>query len=312
MLDIAALQSRPMGKSTKKIIHTCVFKNGPNGGNPCPVVLDGDDLTADHGKRLAETFGAETIIILNSKDGDSDFGLRYFVPRYEMEMCVHGTIAATAVLKKMGYVDKTPVKIETLLGQLTVEWKNEGDELRVTVFQFPPKFSELNPSIEEVCSALRLPPNAIAEDRGSIISVSTSRPKLMIPIVNEAILDGIRPDFEMLWKLCDQYQTTGFYPFSKKSDGSINAYSARQFPKRVGYDEDSATGVAACALGSYLTMYGSCKSGWHHFSIYQGYAMGKPSLLEVAAYLENKHVTKTSVSGKADIFGEELFPLNKI
>jgi PhzF family phenazine biosynthesis protein len=86
-----------MSKSQKTIIHTSVFQNGPNGGNPCPVVLDGDDLKTEHGKRLAAIFGAETIIILNPKETDSDFGLRYFVPNCEMEMCVHGTIAARTI-----------------------------------------------------------------------------------------------------------------------------------------------------------------------------------------------------------------------
>jgi trans-2,3-dihydro-3-hydroxyanthranilate isomerase len=82
-----------MHQFQKTIIHTTVFQNGPNGGNPCPVVLDGDDLKREDGKRLAGFFGAETIIVLNAKEKDADFGLRYFVPKYEMEMCVHGTIA---------------------------------------------------------------------------------------------------------------------------------------------------------------------------------------------------------------------------
>ncbi len=298
-----------MGKSTIKIIHTIVFRNGPNGGNSCPVVLDGEDLTAKHGKHLAKKFGAETIIILSSKKADSDFGLRYFVPNYEMEMCVHGTIAATTVLKKMGRISKSPVRIETVLGHIKVEWKDECGELKVTVFQFSPKFSELNPGIDKVCSALGLPLTAIIRDNGPIVSVSTSRPKLIVPIASVDILDRIEPNFEMLWNLCDQYGTTGFYPFAKNDTGTPNLYSARQFPKRAGYNEDPATGVAACALGSYLARYGALKPGWNYFKVQQGYAMGKPSLLEVGAYLENGKITKTSVSGKARILNEELVTL---
>lgn len=294
-----------MVQSQKTIIHTIVFQNGPNGGNPCPVILNGDDLETKHGRQLAATFGAETIVILNSKENDSDFGLRYFVPNYEMEMCVHGTIAATTVLKKMGRISKTPVKIETVLGQITVNWKDENDELKVTVFQFPPKFSDSNPTIEEVCSALRIPLTAIAKNKEPIVAVSTSRSKLIIPIISRNLLDRIEPDFEMLWNLCEKYSTTGFYPFAKTDERTSNSYSARQFPKRAGYNEDPATGVAACALGSYLTMYGISKPGWNYFNIQQGYAIGKPSLLEVGAYVEGKNIIKTSVSGKAFILNEE-------
>ena len=305
----AITQDESMSQIQKKVIHTSVFQNGTNGGNPCPVILDGDGLTMEHGKQLATRFSAETIIVLNSKETDSDFGLKYFVPKYEMEMCVHGTIAATTVLKKMGRILKTPIRIETVLGQILVTWEEEGDGLKVTVFQFPPKFSNSNPTTDEVCSALRIPLTSITKDEGPIVSVSTSRPKLIVPIVSNDILDRIEPDFEMLWNLCDQYGTTGFYPFAKNNTGALNSYSARQFPKRAGYNEDPATGVAACALGSYLTMYGPCRSGWNYFNVQQGYAMGKPSLLEVGAYLEKGNITKTSVSGKAHILNEELFTL---
>jgi len=160
--------------------------------------------------------------------------------------------------------------------------------------------------------ALRIPLTAITKDNGPIVSVSTSRPKLIVPIVSNDILDRVEPDFEMLWSLCGQYGTTGFYPFAKNDTGTPNSYSARQFPKRAGYNEDPATGVAACALGSYLTMYGSCKSGWNYFNIQQGYAMGKPSLLEVGAYLENGNITKTSVSGKAHVLNKESLTLQAI
>lgn len=301
-----------MSKPKTTVIHTSVFQNGPNGGNPCPVVLDGDNLKTEHGKHLAATFGAETIIVLNSRETDSDFGLRYFVPEYEMEMCVHGTIAATTVLKKMGRISKTPVKIDTVLGQITVEWQYEDGGLRVTVFQFPPRFSDANPTTDEVCSALRIPLTAISKDKGPIVSVSTSRPKLIVPIVSSNILDRIEPDFEMLWNLCDQYDITGFYPFAKNDAGLPNSYSARQFPKRAGYNEDPATGVAACALGAYLTKYHSHASGWHYFRVHQGHAMGKPSLLEVGAYLEKEYITKASVSGKAHVLGEESLTLQAI
>jgi PhzF family phenazine biosynthesis protein len=294
-----------METTTKKIIHTCVFQNGPDGGNPCPVVLDADDLTSEHGKHLDSIFGAETIFTLHPKESDSDFGLRYFVPKYEMEMCVHGTIAATTVLKKTGRINKTPVKIETVLGQITAEWKDQVDGLRVTVFQFPPKFSNLNPTIEEVCSALRIPLTAITKNKGPILSVSTSRPKLIVPLATRDTLNQLEPDFDMLWNICDQYHTTGFYPFAKNDPGPPPSYSARQFPKRAGYNEDPATGVAACALGAYLARYGNHSKGWHYFEVHQGYAMGTPSILEVGAYIEKDYITKTCVSGKAHVLGEE-------
>jgi PhzF family phenazine biosynthesis protein len=116
----------------------------------------------------------------------------------------------------------------------------------------------------------------------------------------------------MLWKLCDQFDTTGFYPFAENEAGAPNAYLARQFPKRAGYTEDPATGVAACALGAYLTRYCRHTMGWRYFRSHQGHAMGKPSLLEVGAYLENEYIIKTCVSGKARIRSEKSITLHAV
>jgi PhzF family phenazine biosynthesis protein len=87
------------------------------------------------------------------------------------------------------------------------------------------------------------------------------------------------------------------------------AYAARQFPTRVGYTEDPATGVAACALGAYLTQFCPNGEGWNSFEILQGYAMGRPSRLIANALLEGGVVRKTSVTGKADILSHENIPI---
>jgi PhzF family phenazine biosynthesis protein len=291
----------------KTVVHTRVFADRPEGGNPCAVVLDGDDLTVEQAMSLAARFGAETMLVTKPRTADADFGLRSFVPRYEMEMCVHGTVAATTVLRKSGRLPKTPARIDTLLGPISVTWREDADkELVVTAFQFPGTFSKLNPTPEEVSRALRIPSRMIRREFGPIVSVSTSRYKLIVPLESEEILNGLRPDFEMLWRLCDQYDTTGFYPFVEVRSGSPGNYAARQFPKRAGYDEDPATGTAACALGAYLATHHHPGDGWHYFQIRQGYAMAKPSRLEVGAYVDDGRVTRTCVTGKATILNESL------
>ena len=281
------------------IIHTNVFSHGPAGGNPCPVVLSADDLSAADGMALAEKFGAETIFVISPSNTDADFGLRYFVPRHEMEMCVHGTIAAVTVLWKNGSIDQSDITIATTLGNIDVVCKEVNGDLQVTVFQFPAQFAQHSPTIDEISSVLRIPADAITLNEGPIISVSTSRQKLIVPIKSTHVLNQLEPDFEELWSLCDRYETSGFYPFSPVDQGASGLYSARQFPRRAGYNEDPATGVAACALGAYLAKYHKKANGWQEFEILQGYAMGRPSRLTVGALMENGLIIKSYVSGSA-------------
>jgi Phenazine biosynthesis-like protein len=70
---------------------------------------------------------------------------------------------------------------------------------------------------------------------------------------------------------CDRYQTTGFYFFTLMRQSSEFDIEARQYPKRAGYNEDPATGIAACALGVYLTYYSrqKQKERWYEYLIGQ-------------------------------------------
>lgn len=287
------------------IFHTTVFSNGHGGGNPCPVVIDTDSLASHQGMSLAKKYMAETIFVTSAKDSRADFGLRYFVPHHEMEMCVHGTIAAVTVLHAIDRMTVSPVKIETALGIIPVDWEEHNGDIIVTVNQFPPEFSTRNPAIGELVDVLQLPGNLLIREDLPIISVSTSRPKLIVPIEGVQTLNQLQPDYNAMWSLCEQYDTTGIYPFSPVSTVDDARYAARQFPANAGYNEDPATGVAACALGAYLAQYHSKKQGWNTFDVLQGYAMGRPSIITARAFLQEKLVRKTGVTGKADIQNRE-------
>jgi PhzF family phenazine biosynthesis protein len=290
---------------TRTVFHTTVFADGPGGGNPCPIVLDADDLSTQQGLSLAAKYMAETVFVTSATLPQANFRLRYFVPHHEMEMCVHGSIAAVAMLHRLGRLDTSPVQVETALGLIAIEWSESGDGILVTVHQFVPEFSTQNPSAQEVAEVLRLPEISLMSTNLPIVSVSTSRFKLIVPLVGVQTLNSLRPDFDALWRLCDRYKTSGFYPFASASSQDSGVYAARQFPNRAGYDEDPATGVAACALGAYLCRFRASRQGWNSYEIQQGHAMGRPSRIVASAFLHDSSVRATSVTGSAELLGSE-------
>jgi PhzF family phenazine biosynthesis protein len=294
---------------SRKVFQKTVFSSGPGGGNPCPVVLDADGLSTQQGMSLAEKFMAETVLVTSARTPQASLGLRYFVPRHEMNMCVHGTIAAVKVLHDLKKIATSPVQIETTMGRISAEWSENNENIIVTVNQFAPAFSATNPTAQEVAKVLRLPDTSSIRVDLPLVSVSTSRHKLIVPLTSIQVLDHLRPDFGALWSLCDRYSTTGLYPFAPVSMVADSAHAARQFPKRVGYFEDPATGVAACALGAYLTQYCANSEGWNSFEILQGYAMGRPSRLMAKVLLEGGKIRQTSVTGKADILNRGRIPI---
>lgn len=283
------------------VVHTVVFSYEQGGGNPCPVVLGAEHYSTEEMQTMAKEFMQETVFVCPPTDSECDFKLRYFVPLHEMGMCVHATIGCATVLVRKGMAKKNPVRFETQLGTVCVEWAWREEKIDVAVAQFLPTFSEKNPTAQEVCRALGIGVEALGPY--PIQSAATSRQKLMVAIKDRQTLDSLQPNFQYLWQLCDDYDTTGFYPFSPgKSDDGTPVFFARQFPKRAGYDEDPATGVAASALGAYLIEAGlSAKQGWNSFTILQGFAMGKPSIITSEVFLEGDKITATRIKGNAEV-----------
>lgn len=284
-----------------KTINTVVFQAREGGGNPCPVTLEAEGLTAEQMKAMTQEFGVESAFLMRSERPDCHVRARYFVPHHEMEMCVHATIACATVLVEEGLVQTSPIVIETALGPVQVSWTRNGGAVDVSVEQFLPRYLAPNPTPEEVCQVLHIPAEALMQ--APIQSVATSRFKLMVPLAEREVLDSLDPDFEALWDLCDRYETTGFYPFAVEQRQSGPLLFARQFPKRAGYPEDPATGVAASALGAYLVQHRllPVQEGWNCFTVMQGEAMGRPSIIQSDVLLEAGEITRTRIRGNANI-----------
>ena len=298
-----------MLKKIIPVIHTLVFSAAPGGGNPCPVIFNCEQFTSEQMRLLAAHYMEETAFVIAPEEIDCDVKLRYFVPNHEMEMCVHATIGSIAVHAYKSLIEEVAVKVEIPIGKISATWEKKKDQFEVTVSQFLPHFATDNPVLSQVASALNISEKAIALESGPIQSVSTSRAKLMVPIKDRKTLDSLNPDFEFLWEICDQYNTTGFYPFTIETSQEKTVIYARQFPKRAGYNEDAATGVAACALGTYLSRYEVVSpqvDGWHTFEIHQGYAMGRPSVLYAEVMIENGEIVGVRIKGRAEIIAEEL------
>jgi PhzF family phenazine biosynthesis protein len=91
--------------------------------------------------------------------------LRYFVPRHEMRMCVHATIAAVTALISSGVLAAGRTTISTASGEHHVTWDRDGGPPEVTVAQLEPRFGPPAPVHAELAAALGLPSGSICPDR---------------------------------------------------------------------------------------------------------------------------------------------------
>lgn len=291
--------------------HLLVFPANLEGGNQCPIVFGLPGMKREEMQNISAFYKLETGFILPPMNNYNDLSLKYFVPNYEMEMCVHATVGAIYLLSNEKKIKKSHIRIETALGVIAAEIRGN----LIFVEQFSPIFSIVNPGLEEVCKALNISGSAIDNEIGPIQTVSTSRPKLVVPLKNYEVLASLKPNFEVLWDLCDEYEITGVYPFTDKTRQPGFDVETRQFPKKVGYPEDPATGVAAGALGAYLVKHKDSNKkldslATFTYNIGQGFDMGKPSQIITEIVMKDGEFHRVKVGGKALLLKKESISIN--
>jgi PhzF family phenazine biosynthesis protein len=253
-----------------------VFVAGPGGGNPAPVTLDADRLSADEMRGIAEAFGHEAGFVLKPTDpAKAQFRYRFFVPRHEMEMCGHATLGTTWLLARQGKVKPGEVVVETLSGLVRTRVSETGS---VAIAQPKGRVTPVDAAMRnEVLAVLGIGEHDMLDL--PMVNAATSRVKTLVPLASPVVLNALAPDFDRMEGLCDRLKSTGLYPFACDWDDE-RTYHARQFPKASGFPEDPATGIAASALLFGLLHYGLIKNR-RTIRVRQGEAMGRPSRIAV-------------------------------
>lgn len=260
-----------------------VFVNGLGGGNPVPLVADAKGMDTAQMQEIARTHGHESGFVLPADVPGADWRLRFFVPHHEMEMCGHATVGTLWALRRWGAWRTPTARVQTMSGLVDVEW----DEVRQRVWISQPVVREgvLEPGAAAlVARTLRL--GAVTTPR-QMVNAATSRVKTLVPLSSVATLQSLEPDFAAMESTCDAIGSTGLYPYALQTDGHAAGpiVFARQFPRKSGYSEDAATGIAAAALWGHLAAAGAIATGSASApvvcTVRQGDAMGCPSAIAV-------------------------------
>ncbi|WP_235516003.1 PhzF family phenazine biosynthesis protein [Acidovorax sp. Root219] len=277
-------QDRPFPASLPaagQVVLIRVFVNGPAGGNPVPLVADARGMDAEQMQDVARTHGHESAFVLPADVPGADWRLRFFVPHHEMEMCGHATVGSLWALRRWGVWTTPTACVQTLSGLVDVEW--DAARQRVWISQPAVRQELLEPDAAAlVARTLRLPAPL------PTTNAATSRVKTLVPLPDAATLNGLVPDFAAMESTCDAIASTGLYPYALATGEQVAAEPtvfARQFPRKSGYPEDAATGIAAAALWGHLAATGTIAVGSAASpvvcTVRQGDAMGSPSAIAV-------------------------------
>jgi predicted PhzF superfamily epimerase YddE/YHI9 len=202
------------------------------GGNPAAVcLLDGATWPDDQwcGAVAAELNLSETAFVLADRDS---FGLRWFTPTVEVELCGHATLASAHVLWSAGRLAADrPARFRTRGGLLGAT--RHGDHV---VLDFP--------ALASVRAAA--PPGLEAALGGPVRAVAHNPYHLLAEVDTAAAVRDLSPDLEAIARL----DTTGVCVTAPGDRAGVD-FVSRFFAPRVGIPEDPVTGSAHCALGPW-------------------------------------------------------------
>jgi predicted PhzF superfamily epimerase YddE/YHI9 len=297
-----------------------VFCHLEHGGNPVTIFSSASPLTLSAQERLAKDCTWESVMVHRGKiDGELP-QLSFYMPSGEqVSFCAHAAMGAALELslddpdndeisftiaklkaasdnattieedeKRFDSIiydaDIVALNMETLYEQTDISqpsllYRMLREYLRVEVGDLATIFGN-----NEKSSSSSVPSFEQIHPKSTVCHASIARPKTLVPVTSVDILHNkahapkptSSKGFELSCKALDD--TTGVYMYAK-SEEEDGAWECRQFPRSSGYPEDPATGIAAGALACHL---------YHHLDIdlpaykmYQGTAMGKPSLIVV-------------------------------
>ena len=274
------------------------------GGNPAGVVIlpDGADFPSDElmVKTAAELRYSETAFIRNL--GGGEFNVRYFTPAAEVDLCGHATIASFKALLYAGIIEDNAKYINhTLSGDLEIVVNNGFILMDMAS---PVKINEIadEAGLSELYTIMGLD-YAGQKARGLDMipqMISTGLPDIMMPVVNQADLEAIAPNFPALSDLSKRYEVVGVHAFTL--DGDDATCHVRNFAPLYEIDEEAATGTSNGALTYYGYLNGFVKDG-DDCKFIQGEKMQRPSqiLSNIKAATDS---CKIKVGGDAVILAE--------
>ncbi len=229
--------------------HIDAFASKPFSGNQAAVVIVKkwpDDATM--AAIAAENMFAETAFLIETREGDADYALRWFTPTVEVALCGHATLASGHALLSRENAGDAVTFSTRKAGILEVRRAAEGYELALPAI--PTEKAEFDEAVE----LLGATPQEVWRNRDGYN---------IFLFEDAATIRGLNPDLRGLAKLGeDQFICT--------APGKDTDVISRNFVPGGGVDEDPFTGSAHAVLTPFWTK----RLGRESFTAYQASQRG--------------------------------------
>jgi PhzF family phenazine biosynthesis protein len=207
------------------------FADRPFAGNPAAVCILPKARDAGWMQSVAREMNlSETAFLLKREQG---YGLRWFTPTVEVDLCGHATLASAHVLWEQGQLGPgESACFHTRSGVLTA--RREGSWIEMDFPATPAKAdSNLCEEMEAVLGT-------------KVKYAGRTQFDYLVEVESEDAVRSLRPDITKIGR----WQARGLIVTSRASSADCD-YVSRFFAPAAGIDEDPVTGSAHCCLGPF-------------------------------------------------------------
>ena len=214
-----------------RLVQVDAFARALFEGNPAAVCLPPEPVDASWMQKVAREMNlSETAFLLPRSPGV--YGLRWFTPAVEVDLCGHATLASAHVLWEEGLAARdVGLCFETRSGELRAASRDDWIEL-----DFPAEPAEPADPPPGLIDALGVEPRHVGRNRFDYL----------VEVGSEAELRAAAPDMAALRRVGGR----GVIVTSRAAGGGFD-FVSRFFAPAAGIDEDPVTGSAHCCLGPY-------------------------------------------------------------
>ena len=266
-----------------------VFTDEAFGGNPLAVIPDATGLPDAALQKIAAEFNlSETTFVYPAQDAANTARVRIFTPTQEVPFAGHPTVGTALALKDLGRGSDRMV-LELGVGPIPVEIDGNFARFETRV----PLVTRPGVSTEHMADMVSLPAGSVIDRAHQPINASVGLEFLFAELADEDALTTASPNVTLFKEaIATDQMRLGTLLYVRRG----RTIHARMFAPTKGIPEDPATGSAVAALAALL---GSLDGTSQSFTIHQGVAMGRPSLIRAAVTIEDGAATAVTIGGSA-------------
>ncbi|MFG2826833.1 PhzF family phenazine biosynthesis protein [Streptomyces sp. NPDC048434] len=209
------------------------FTDRPFAGNPAAVCLLDEPADAVWMQRVAAEFNLPETAFVH-RVAENSYGLRWFTPTVEVDLCGHATLATAHVLHAtQGAASDAALRFDTLSGVLTARRHPQGG----FTLDFPADPPTATPVPTGLAKALGTEPRWTGR----------ARHDLLVELPDAAAVREMAPDSAVL----TEFSGRAVIVTASAPDGADHDFVSRVFAPAAGIPEDPVTGAAHCVLACH-------------------------------------------------------------